>query len=49
MPEQSVFPDLFNANPVCTIDDEAYPCTLSLVFGEQIITIDNAPVGNITR
>ena len=42
---QTIFPNIINSNPICTVDSDQYSCTLSEVFGEQILKINSAPVG----
>ena len=45
VPSQIIFPNVINAGPACSIDGITYTCSLTEVFGEQILTISNAPVG----
>jgi hypothetical protein len=40
---QTVFPNLFNSAPTCSISNSTYSCSLSTSFGQQFLTINSPP------
>ena len=42
---QTTFPNIFDPIPACQIGNDQYSCSLSEIFGEQVLTISDALVG----
>ena len=42
---QDTFPNVLNPSPICLSGNSTYPCSLTLIFGQQILTVSNVPVG----
>ena len=40
---QTIFPNLFNSGPTCSISNFSYVCSLSTSFGQQFLTINSPP------